>query len=143
MSDAAESESAMTITLERQVVSEHCPECDANFSVVRGSVYADGEPLALYLVALHGHSPAGRLSHLAIAIRSQPRPVAAFIEAIALPQEIAFSLVDSASSPWGNEAYLGQMLGPDEVRSSPHRATFFHIAEHIVHDLPEAAAYLA
>jgi hypothetical protein len=137
----------MAFTLDRQVASDHCPECDVNFSVIRGSVYDDGQPFGLYLIALHGHCWEGRLGHIAIAIlnrsSSEPRKVAASMEAIALPEEVAFSLVDWKSSPWRSEAYLGQMLSPEEVRSSPHRAAFFQIAEHIFQDLPEARAYLA
>src|SRR5262245_30983446 len=61
-------EGAVEITLDRQVVSQHCPDCDVDFTVVRGSVYDAGEPFGLYLIALHGHSAQGTLGHLAIAM---------------------------------------------------------------------------
>ena len=54
------------ITLDRQVVSERCSDCEVDFTVVRGSVYDAGQPFALYLIALHGHSPEGQLAHLAL-----------------------------------------------------------------------------
>jgi hypothetical protein len=51
---------------------------------------------------------------------------------IVLPEESRFSLVEWEESPLRCEGYLGLMLTPDQVRASPHRATFFHIAEHVV-----------
>jgi hypothetical protein len=137
----------LEITLERQVVSQRCPACDVDFVAVRGSVYNEGQGFGLYLIALHGHSPQGRLAHLAIAIldRSgeQPRPVAAAMDVIMLPEELGSALVEWETSPWQSEAYLGEMLTPDQVRASPHRETLFHIAEHVVRDLPEVRAYFA
>jgi hypothetical protein len=137
----------LEITLQKQVVSQHCPACDLDFAVVRGPVYDEGQGYGLYLIALHGHSPEGRLAHLAIAILDrlgkQPRSVAAAMNVIMLPEEIGFSLVEWETSPWRSEAYLGEMLSPDQVRASPHRGTFFHIAEHVVRELPEVQAYFA
>jgi len=141
----ADHEEPMYITLDKQVVSQHCPECDVNFTLVRGRVYDSGQVFGLYLIALHGHSPEGLLGHLAIAIKDrssgQPCPVATAMNVINMPEQIGFSLVDWEPPPWRAEAYLGQTLSPDEVRSSPHRPTFFHIAELVVQDLPEVQAY--
>jgi hypothetical protein len=137
----------LEITLDKQVLSQRCPECETDFTVVRGSVYDGGQGVGLYLIALHGHSRQGRLGHLAIALleRSggQPVPLAAAMNVIAVPEQFGFSLVEWAASPWRGEAYLGRMLAPAEVRSSPHRPTFFHIAEHVVEELPEVRAYFA
>ena len=137
----------MEITLDRQVASQRCPECETDFTVVRGSVYDSGEGVGLYLIALHGHSPRGRLAHLSVAVldRSggQPVPLAAAMDVIASPDQFGFALVKWEASPWRGEAYLGQMLSPAEVRASPHRATFFHVAEHVVDELPEVRAYFA
>jgi hypothetical protein len=138
---------AVEITLDRQVFPQHCPECEADFTVVRGSVYDGGQGFGLYLIALHGHSPQGRLGHLAIALLGgtggQPVPLAAAMDVIATPEQFGFALVEWESSPWRGEAYLGRMLSPAEVRASPHRPTFFHIAEHVVDELPEVRAYFA
>jgi hypothetical protein len=137
----------VNITLDRQIVSQRCPECEVDFPVVRGSVYDDGEPFGLYFIVLHGHSPQGRLGHLAVAIldrsgdRPQPRAVA--MDVISLPEQFAFSVIDWASSPWQREAYLGEMLDREQVLASPHRPTFFHVAEHVLSDLPEVRAYFA
>lgn len=137
----------MLITLDRQTVSQYCPGCDANFTVVRGSVYDGGKGVGLYLIALHGHSPQGRLGHLAVAllVRSarEPIPIAAAMNVIAMPEQFGFVLVEWEASPWRGEAYVGRMLSPAEVRCSSHVATFFHIAEHVVEDLPEVRAYFA
>jgi hypothetical protein len=137
----------MEITLDKQTVFQRCPDCDGNFTVVRGSVYDGGQPLGLYLIALHGHSPQGRLAHLAIAVLDQsspkPCPIAAAMNVIGMPEQFGFSLVNWDASPWRGEEYLGQMLSADEVRDSPHRPTFFHIANHLVKELQEVVAYFA
>jgi hypothetical protein len=137
----------LEITLDKQVLHQHCTECNVDFNVVRGSVYDDGQGFGLYLIGLHGHTPQGRLGHLAIALLDQqagrPTPVAAAMHVIATPEHFGFALVDWEASPWREEAYLGKMLGSEQVRSSEHRTTFFHIAEHVIQDLPEVRAYFA
>jgi hypothetical protein len=138
---------AVEITLDKQVVAQRCHECGADFTVVRGSVYDAGEGLGLYLIALHGHSPEGRLGHLALALldRSELEPVllAAAMNVIAMPRQIGFVLVDWESSPWRSEKYLGRMLTPVEVRASPHKSMYFHLAQHVIEELPEVRAYFA
>ena len=137
----------MHITLDRQVIAQECPGCGESFTVLRGSAHGDGEPLGLYLIALHGHSPAGPLGHLAIAVldRSavEPRSYAAAMDAQATSDQFGFSLVDWSESPWNDEAYLGEKLNRRDVLSSPEKALFFRIAERVVEDLPEAQAYFA
>lgn len=137
----------MVITLDKQVVSQRCPECDLEFTVVRGSAFGDGQPIGLYLIALHGHSPDGRLGHLAIGLLEstvkKPQAYAAAMQVIAMPHQFGFSLVEWQTSPWRNETYLGRMLSRSEVRASPHRETYFHIADHVVEDLPEVQSYFA
>ena len=67
----------MEITLDKQVAYQHCPECNADFPVIRGSVYDGGQGCGLYVIALHGHSPQGRLAHLAVALLDRSRGEAA------------------------------------------------------------------
>jgi hypothetical protein len=106
----------MAITLDQQIVSQRCPQCEADFTVVRGSAYDGGQCLGLHLIALHGHSPHGRLGHLAIALLdrsgAQPVPLAAAIHVFAAPEQFGFELVDWDSSPWIGAVYLGRMLSP-------------------------------
>ena len=64
------------------------------------------------------------------------------MDVITTPEQTGFGLVNWDASPWRNEVYLGKMLNPEEVRASPHRTTFFHIAEHVVRELPDVHAYL-
>ncbi|MBO0698947.1 MAG: hypothetical protein J2P46_11175, partial [Zavarzinella sp.] len=115
----------MTITLDKQVGMQECPECKVPFTAVRGSVFGDGEPIGLYLIGLHGHSPEGLLAHLAIALldRSggESQAFAAAMTAIAMPDQFGFKLVDWEASPWRGETYLGDMLNPSEVRASRSR----------------------
>jgi hypothetical protein len=116
-----------------------------DFTVVRGSVYDGDEPFGLYMIGLHGHSPKGRLAHLAIAVLDRsgekPHPYAVALNVIPLPEQLGFSAVDWAESPWRGETYLGEMLDRAQALASPHRPTFFHIAEHVVRDLVEVQAY--
>jgi hypothetical protein len=141
-----EEEQTLEITLDKQVVSQRCPECDVDFQIVRGSVYDAREGFGLYLVALHGHSPQDRVAHLAVAIldpsEGSPSSLAAAIDVLALREQIGFRLAAWEASPWQSELYLGQLLSPNEVRASPHRDTFFHIAEHVAQDVPEVQSYL-
>ena len=137
----------MTITLDRQVVSQHCDPCSLDFTVVRGSVYAGATPCGLYLLALHGHTSSGRLAHLAVAMLtrdpSDPKPVAIAIEVAESPSALQFSMVNWAGSPWEREAYLGRMLDRDEALASPLKDLALHVSEHIVRDLPEARVYFS
>ncbi len=134
----------MNITLDRQVVSKQCEDCGAVFTVVRGSFYGDGNPLGLYLVAFHGHTEAGPIAHLALAVQDKARrgrSSAVVLDATALTDQFTFSFVDWVQSPWKDEAYLGEMLDRDMALNSPYRGLFLHVAEHIIQDLPEAREY--
>ena len=135
------------ITLDRQVVSQHCDGCNVNFTVVRGSVFEEGKPFGLYLVALHGHSPGSRLAHLALGLLDRARPdlppVAVAIEVLATPGEFRHSVVNWPESPWASEAYLGRMLDRSEALASPLKPLAFHIADHVLQDLPEVQSYFA
>jgi hypothetical protein len=134
----------MLITLNKQIVSKECDTCRISFTVVRGQVMNEGQPLGLYLAALHGDSPDGRLAHLAIAVLSPSHamPQAAAIKAISMPYQFGFVFVDWAESPWASEVYLGQFLDRQDALSSDCRDTFLHIAEHVTSDLPEVREYL-
>jgi hypothetical protein len=135
----------MAITLDRQAVAQSCPDCGGSFTVIRGSVYDDGAPCGLYLIALHGHSPDGRLAHLAVALvdpaKEAPHPLAAAVVVTERPDQFDCQFVPGAESPWSGEAYLGEMLEPDMARHSPHRERFFAVADRAIGDLPEVADY--
>lgn len=135
------------ISLDQQIVAKRCPACDVNFTAVRGTVFVEDSPTALYLIGLHGHRPQGRVAHLAIAVMDQlstpDHPCAAAMDVVATSTEFGFVLINWDLSPWRHELYLGEMLSPDQVRSSPLRPLFFHIAGHVVRDLDEVVAYFA
>lgn len=140
----------MQITLDRQVLQQPCGSCAVSFTAVRGSVFDAGKPVGLYLVALHGHSTKGRLAHLAIALVNaqgvdavRPPSSAAAMDVVATEEQFEVSVVDWKDSPWKGEAYLGQMLDRTSVLSNDRKAVFFHVADHILEDVPEVAAYFA
>ena len=137
----------MTITLDRQVVLKPCETCQLEFVVVRGSVFEEGEPVGLYLVALHGHSSSGRVGHLALGLRDaqskESLPVAMAIEVVATPTEFRHSIIDWRESAWAGETYLGRLLDRQEALESPLRSLAFHVADHLLHDVPEVENYFA
>jgi hypothetical protein len=137
----------MDISLDRQVVNQHCSACATEFVVVRGSIFDGTSPRGLYLLALHGHIGASRLGHLAIALLSDvpgdQSPVAVVMDVIPAPDQFCFSLVNGDESPWASETYLGVMLDRDQALASPRKADFFAVASRIIQDLPEARAYFA
>lgn len=125
---------------------QRCPECGVDFTVVRGSAYDAGRRFALYLIALHGHSPTGRLGHLAVGVAVDGREGervrrAAAIDLSENDEQFGFTFVDWEQSPWRSEAYLGEMLGRAQVLADPLRGTFLHVAEHVARDLPEVREY--
>jgi hypothetical protein len=137
---------AVKITLDRQMLTRNCQHCAVDFVVVRGSVFDAGQPIGLYLIALHGHSAEGRLAHLALALlehdASEP-PQAFAVEVTATPKQFGYSVANWSDSPWKDEAYLGVMLDRDAALASPRKATVFHVAGHVVRDLPEVQRYFA
>ncbi|MCI0456441.1 MAG: hypothetical protein L0Z62_05615 [Gemmataceae bacterium] len=50
--------------------------------------------------------------------------------------------LEPRESPWGAHHYLGRMLTPAEARDNALREQFFHVADHVVEDLPEVRAFL-
>lgn len=136
----------MDITLDRQVLSDHCAGCNVDFVVIRGSVFDGGRPIGLYLIALHGHSPSGQLAHLALAFVNDDGaspPSAAALDVLAMPDHVGYSVVDWSDSPWKNDTYLGVMLDREAVLASPIKDAVFHVAGHVTSDIPEVHDYFA
>jgi hypothetical protein len=135
----------MEVMLQRQVARRRCDVCAVDFTVVRGPVFGDGTPLGLYLVGLHGHSPEGRIAHLVMAVvdpnQLEPEPVATALEIRSTSSHFSFSVVDPGASPLSGEPFLGQVLTREEMLHCPKNDLFFHIAEHVVNDLPEVCDY--
>jgi hypothetical protein len=136
----------LQLSLDRQVVSQDCADCAETYTVVRGSVYHNSEPIGLYLIGLHGHDPGGMCARLAIAVLDRslipPRAYAAAMVARATGEQYTLALEDWSASPWKDEKYLGEMLNRTAVLESVHKDLFFHIAEHVVGNLIEVQAYL-
>jgi hypothetical protein len=137
----------MKITLDRQTVAKECSDCCVSFSVVRGSVYDAGQPVGIYLIALHGHSPDGRIAHAAVALldrtAGEPHPVAAAILVTEMPQQFECQFVPWSESPFRDDTYLGEMLEPDVARQYPRRDLMFAIVDCMLDDLPEVQSYFS
>jgi hypothetical protein len=146
-SQANEAKLGMQITLDRQTLTQECSDCGASFVVVRGSAYDSGRPLALFLIALHGHSPEGRVAHVAVAVmdgsRDEPHPIAMAVVVTDMRDQFGCRLVSWAESPWRGEAYLGEMLEPDAARSDPRRDIVFSVIDHVLGDLSEVQNYFS
>jgi len=135
------------LKLDYQIISSECPKCSSVHPVVRGSVYDGDTPIGIYLVSLHGHYEGGQFAQLAIAIinpvESKPCPIAVALNVLEMEEQIGFQVTDWSESIFSSEAYLGEMLDRSSALSSAHTDLFFHIAEHIVGDLPDVKAYFA
>ena len=53
------------------------------------------------------------------------------------------TVIDPKESFWQTEAYLGGHLTRHEALGSPLIKSFFHIADHIVTEIPDLRDYLA
>jgi hypothetical protein len=133
----------MKITLDQDMLEDNCHECESPFTIIRGSVYGDDQPFGLYLVALHGHSPSGKIAHLAVAVQSldHGEPMAAAIVISATSDNYMFGFTDWVNSPWAEESYLGRQLDRKSALESDCHSMFLHIAEHIVSELPKVEEY--
>jgi hypothetical protein len=85
------------------------------------------------------------LAHLAVAIldesEGEPHPYAVAMYVTVSDDQTGFSLVDWCDSPWRTELYLGEMLDRADALKSRHKQLFFHIAEHVIDELPEVDRY--
>lgn len=137
----------MQLKLDFQVTPSECPQCSGIHPVVRGSVYDGDTPVGIYLIYLHGYFEGGRFAQLAISIvntvESQPRPIAVALNVVEMEEQIGFQVTDWSESKFRSEAYLGEMLDRSSALTSSHIDLFFHIAEHIVGDLPDVKAYFS
>jgi len=134
------------MTLDQQTLFDACNHCRQQFQVIRGSVYDDnGNGIALYLAAMHGCESIA--VDLVIAIRDgyagASETSAIFIKVHPHANEIQMSVVDPTDSCWRTESYLGRLLIRDEALASPLIDSVFHIADHIVMDVPGLRTYLA
>ena len=137
----------MRMTVDKQVVTQRCDACKTEFTVVRGSVFDNGKPFGLYVVALHGHAPDGRLAHLALGLLDRDHPDlpadALAVQVLATEAEFRQSVVDWRDSPWASEKYLGRMLDRPAALASPLKPLAFHVVEHVLQEVPEIQAYFA
>ena len=136
----------MAITLDHQITREFCNHCQQALTVSRGSVFEDNNPIGIYLGAMHACG-SGRLIHLAIAVRkgykSAPETSAIALKVRPTSAEIQMSVVNADESSWKTEKYLGKLMDREEALASPLIESFFHIADHIVAEIPEVRSYLA
>ena len=107
-------------------------------------MYEDGRPSGLYLAGLH-RCEIEPVAILALALLSAGggRPQAVHLRVRETSEAVEMTFLDPRESPWRAHHYLGQMLTPAEARQSPLRDRFFHVADHVVRDLPEVRAFLA
>jgi hypothetical protein len=140
-----EAEAGMHITIDRQTLTKECPECKSRFVVFRGSAYDSGRRIALYLIGLHGHSPQGRLAHVAVGVidesGAERLPVAMAVRVSETSEQFECQFVPWSESPWIGETYLGEMLDPEAARGNPHRDVVFAIIDRLLEDLPEVRSY--
>lgn len=136
----------MNITLDREVKPGHCDSCKSDFANVRGSLFESGSPIALYLIALHGHTPSRKRAQLALGFldRSAPgsMPVAVALDVVRIDRQTTYRFVDWTRSPWASETYLGVQLNRNEALANKNKTVLIRLAEHVVNGLPEVQKYL-
>lgn len=136
----------MDLSLDCQPITQTCPECDTEFLVLRGSVFDADEPIGLYLVALHGHSPGGPIAHLAIGLRDSEDgtsdPTAVAMDVVPASGDFGFSVVDWRDSPWQTESYLGDRIDRDQALEHRRHRDFLTAAGYVAKSLPEVDEYL-
>jgi hypothetical protein len=132
------------VTLDRQHTTEICEHCREPIAVSRGSVYDDGRLSGLYLAGMHrcDVEPVAILA-LALLPPEGGRPQAVHLRVRETVEAVEMVFLDPRESPWRAHHYLGQMLTAAEARQSPLRDRFFHVADHVVRDLPEVRTFLA
>ncbi len=135
----------MRITLDHEMILQVCDHCKQTVTISRGSVFEGTDGVAIYLAAMHACG-SGRLVDLAVAIREGYKH-AAETAAIAIKvrptsTEIRMNVANMEESFWKTEEYLGKLMDRQEAMASPLIETFFHIADHIVRDVPEISSYL-
>ena len=129
------------LTIEYQKVEEQCAHCARTHDVVRGPVLHDGKGVGLYLAGLHTCS-GEPLAVLTISLAWEPEPITFTIQAWATEAQNEMVFVDSDSSPWASEGYLGTLLSAQEARESELRETVFQVADLICGTVPEVRSYL-
>jgi hypothetical protein len=121
------------IAIDFELLDQTCSCCDAPFQVSRGGVYEDGQPIGLYLAAMHGCDQ--RMALLAIAVQTDPQnpeeTTSIALDVWSTDTEIQMSVTDPEESPWREEQYLGPMLTREKALASPLLPTFFAIADEI------------
>ena len=135
---------AMHLALDSIKTTERsCEQCHQPFPQITGAIFADGQPIGFFMLALHGHSPEGRLAHLAMAICNlQGEAASAALVVTASGRNFRYRFLDWRDSPWSSED-LENMLDREAVLQSPFRPTFLHAAEHVVRDVPEVSQYFS
>jgi len=122
---------------------KYCEQCSEPFYQLTGATFGDGQPIGFFMIALHGHSPEGRLAHLAMAVCSpQGEAASACLAVTASGRNFHYRFLDWHDSPWNSED-LDNMLDRDAVLQSPFQPTFLQTAERVVRDVPEVSDYFS
>jgi hypothetical protein len=134
----------MHLALDRtKRIEKLCEQCSESFSQITGSIFTDGQPLGFYMIALHGHSPEGRLAHLAVAVCSPEGDAAsAAILVTAGSETFYFRFLDWSDSPWKSED-IENKLDRNAALQSQFRGTFLRAAEQIVREVPEISEHFS
>jgi hypothetical protein len=134
----------MQLTLNHiKTTEKRCEQCSELFEEVRGAFFGDGQPIGFFMIALHGHSPEGRVAHLAMSVCSLAGDAASVALAItASTENFHYRLLDWHDSPWNSED-LENMLDRDAALRSEFRTTFLHAAEHVSRDLRSISEFFS
>ncbi|HAP75721.1 MAG TPA: hypothetical protein DCR14_06525 [Acidimicrobiaceae bacterium] len=131
----------MTFDSERSVESKDCAACGRGYVLAKGFIYADGDPHAVYFVALHNHGvPEAWIDvilgtfgtddfsdHVTFGCRVGP------VEGQSEPAATAVH----AAVPYGASPLFGQKLSRDEALAHPALSAFWTVVDFVLVEDPD------
>jgi hypothetical protein len=130
------------LTLDHQHASEWCDHCSADYPVSRGSIFENGSPIAIYVAGLHPcESGASAIFGIGLAPGTEGIQESCSIQVWLVNDQYEMTLLNPPQSPWRSHAYLGPMLGREEVLGSPRKKLYFDIADCIVGRNPQVREF--
>ena len=135
------------IELDPPKQSAPCPCCGGKTTSLTRFVYKDDDAYAIYYAKFSDNHPE-RIVTASVSIgewdddATPDQRIAFAVKLRATESEYEVSVVDAASSPWNDVAFIGRTLDRDEALAHPRINEIFHITDHMVVDDAPLVAYL-
>jgi hypothetical protein len=125
-----------------------CECCGTRSVTVHGFLYRKGDAFAIYYAGwTPGHPERGATLVVATGEWDEGKGpadrVSIGLRAVASDDEIQFTVLDPAESPWGETALFGRMVSRMDALAHTRLPVTFEIAEMVVRDDPRVKRFLA